>query len=98
MRLAFIFAAAACGTAAPISGKVHSDTRVYITSNVADAYVYVDGRLIGSVRSLAAGIVLDPGMHRIELRHDNYFSRYAEVTPHKAQTQRLNLQMAEILP
>lgn len=95
-RLAVLVAALACRTMTP-TGVAHNEALVVITSNVGDAHIYVDGRLIGPVRALAAGIAVDPGMHRIELRHDDYFSRYAEVTLGTAQTQRLTLEMARIL-
>ena len=88
MRCLVVVAALAC-RAAPSTGGVAGDSLVYITSNVGDAHVYVNGRLIGPVRGLVAGIAVDPGLHRIELRHDDYFSRYAEVTLRSAQKQRL---------
>lgn len=96
-KIAVIAAALACRAAPPTGGE-SSDAVVYVASNVGDAHIYIDGRIIGPVRALAAGIALDPGAHRIELRHDDHFSRYAEVTLRTGQKLRLDLEMVEILP
>lgn len=92
-----LIAAAACGGARP--GAVRSDEAiVYVTSNVSDAQVYVDGRFIGSLGMVRGGLAMDPGSHRLELRRDDYFSRYAEVAVTRAQHTKLDLEMRPILP
>jgi hypothetical protein len=88
----------ACGHAPPKSGVSPNDAIIYFKSNVTDAQVYVDGRFVGPVNLLKGGIALDPGKHRVELRHDDYFSRYAELDLHRAEKKRLDLDMAPTLP
>jgi len=75
-----------------------NDAVMYVTSNVADAQVYVDGRFIGAVSLVKAGIAVDPGKHRIELRHDDYFSRYADLDLQKSEKKKLDLDLAPVLP
>lgn len=98
MRWGFAVVAAACGTAGTYAYGSQRDAVVYIASNVSEADIYVDGKLIGPVQGLASGIAVDPGLHRIELRHDSYFSRYAELTLRGGQSHRLSLEMVKILP
>ena len=71
---------------------------MYVTSNIADAQVYVDGRFVGAVSLVKAGIAVDPGKHRIELRHDDYFSRYADLDLQKSEKKKLDLDLAPVLP
>ena len=89
---------AACHPEPRGHGVSPNDAVVYLTSNVHDAQVYVDGRFVGPIDILHGGIAVDPGRHRIELRHDEYFSRYAELDLHRAQKQQLDLDMAPVLP
>ena len=89
---------AACGHAPPRGGVSPNDAIIYVKSNVTDAQVYVDGRFVGPVSLLKGGVALDPGKHRVELRHDDYFSRYAELDLHRAEKQHLDLDMAPTLP
>lgn len=98
MRCVLLGIAAACGGAGSNARGAERDAVVYVTSNVSDADIYVDGQLIGPIRNLTQGIAVDPGLHRIELRHDRHFSRYAELTLRDAQVHRLELEMAEVLP
>lgn len=89
---------AACGGAQQAGRISRNDAVMYVTSNVVDAQVYVDGRFIGAVNLVKAGIALDPGKHRIELRHDDYFSRYADLDLQKSETKKLDLDLAPVLP
>ena len=41
--------------------------------------MFVDGRYYGSVRMVRGGLAFEPGRHRLELRHEDYFSRYVEL-------------------
>ncbi len=89
---------AACGGAHQAGRTSTNDAVMYVTSNVADAQVYVDGRFVGAVHLVKAGIAVDPGKHRIELRHDDYFSRYAELDLQKSEHTKLDLDLAPVLP
>ena len=88
----------ACGGAQPTARMSPNDAVMYVTSNVADAQVYVDGRFVGAVSLVKAGIAVDPGKHRIEVRHDDYFSRYADLDLHRSEKKKLDLDLAPVLP
>jgi PEGA domain len=92
-----LFLLAACGGAQQ-PGHSANDAIMFVTSNITDAQVYVDGRFIGSVALVKAGIAVDPGKHRVEIRHDDYFSRYAELDLHRAEKKQLDLDLAPVLP
>jgi len=65
-----------------------------IACEPADALIYVDDRLQGSVDSLKRQPLLVPeGFHRLELRRDGYFSHFAEVTVAKGVQQRLEVKL-----
>jgi hypothetical protein len=83
---------------APTPRMSPNDAVVYLTSNVDDAAVYVDGRYVGSIKLVKAGIAVDPGKHRVELRLDDYFSRYAELDLKRAEKKKLDLDLAPVLP
>ena len=88
----------ACGPKPPPNHVTPNDAIVYLKSNVTDAQVYVDGRFIGPISILRGGIALDPGKHRVELRRDDYFSRYAELDLKRAERRKLQLELAPVLP
>ena len=91
--------AAACGAHKPAHGGVTPDDAVfYVKSNVADASVFVDGRFIGPIGVLKGGIAVVPGKHRIEVRRDDYFSRYVELDLHRAERKKLEIELAPVLP
>jgi hypothetical protein len=80
-------------------GSVTRDDAVFkIRSNVSDANLYIDGRYVGPISLLRGGIAVAPGKHRLELRHDDYFSRYLEVDLQRAERRKLEVTMAPILP
>jgi hypothetical protein len=96
--LAAVVGFGACGPK-PAPGRVSAtDAIVYLKSNVTDAQVYVDGRFIGPIGVVRGGIALDPGTHRIELRRDDYFSRYALLDLKRAERKKLQLELAPVLP
>jgi hypothetical protein len=98
VKLVLVLALAACGAKAHPGGVAKSDAIVYLKSNVSDAQVYVDGRFVGPIGNVRGGIAVDPGRHRLELRHDDYFSRYVELDLARAERKRLQLEMAPVLP
>jgi len=95
---ALVALAVACGPKPSPTGVSPSDAIVLIKSNVADAMVYVDGRFVAPVGVLRAGVAVDPGPHRIELRHDDFFSRYIELELHRAEKKPLQLDLSPVLP
>ena len=87
-----------CGGAQPAHRSTGNDAIMYLTSNLPDAQVYVDGKFVGPINLVKAGIAVDPGKHRVELRHDDYFSRYAELDLQRAEKKKLDLDLAPVLP
>ena len=98
MRRLVLLALVACGPKVGPNGVSPSDPVVYLRSNVADAQVYVDGRFVGPINVIKGGIALDPGKHRLELRHEDYFSRYVELDLARAEKKKLQLELAPVLP
>lgn len=100
LAAAAIFACAcACGASRPAPGGVEADDAiVQVRSNVADAQVYVDGRFVAPLHAVRAGIAVEPGFHRLELRHDDYFSSYLELELGRAERRRVQLDLAPVLP
>ncbi len=96
--LAFAVALAACGPKPPPSRVAPRDALVFVRANVGDAQVYVDGRFVGPVNAVRGGIAVDPGHHRVELRADDYFSRYVELDLARAERKKLQLDLAPVLP
>jgi hypothetical protein len=102
MRIAIVLALAlalgACGARQSPNTVDADDAIVLIKSNVVEANVYVDGRYYGSVRMLRGGLAFEAGKHRLELRHEDYFSRYVELDLKRAERQSLELDLAPVLP
>ena len=91
--------ACACGASQPRSGGVDADDAiVQVRSNVRDAQVYVDGRFIAPLDAVRAGIAVEPGFHRLELRRDDYFSSYLELELGRAERRKVRVEMAPVLP
>lgn len=88
----------ACGPKPAPNRVTPDDAIVYFKSNVGDAQVFVDGRFVGPVNVLHGGVAVDPGRHRVELRRDDYFSRYVELDLRRAERKQLQLEMAPVLP
>ena len=88
----------ACASGAAANRVASGASIIYITSNVGDAQVYVDGRFIAPLDALRGGVAVAPGEHRVELRHDDYFSSYLEVQVARSARQKLAIDMAAMLP
>ena len=89
---------AACGPKPPSRGPSDSDAIVQMRSNVRDAQVYMDGRFIAPLDALRGGVAIEPGTHRFELRHDDYYSSYLELTVGRAEHKQVSIDLAPILP
>jgi hypothetical protein len=90
--------AVACGPRIGPHGVTSDDAIVYVKSNVRDAQVFVDGRFIAPLDALGGGVAVEPGAHRLELRHEDYFSSYLELQLARAEHRKIAMQMAAILP
>jgi hypothetical protein len=93
-----VIVVAGCG-GARTSGRGDSGNAIfYIDANVRDAGLYVDGTFIGGLESLRGGIAVKPGEHRVEVRHDDYFAYYAELSLTAGERRRLAVELAPVLP
>ncbi len=90
--------ALACGPRIGPNGVTSDDAIVYLRCNVHDAQVYVDGRFVAPLDALGGGVAVEPGRHRLELRHEDYFSSYLELALGRAERKKLAVEMAAILP
>lgn len=92
-------AASGCGGAPATSTRVDkNDAVLTIECEVRDAELWVDDRFISEIGRLRGGIALSPGDHRIELRHDDYHTHYAEITVVARERRALEISLAERLP
>ncbi|MEO8702356.1 MAG: hypothetical protein ABI867_20090 [Kofleriaceae bacterium] len=99
MKAILLVALVACGGAKPAgNGVTRDDAIVVFASNVRDAQVYVDGRFIAPLDAMRGGIAVTPGAHRFELRREDYFSSYLELTLVRAERKQVSLEMAPVLP
>jgi hypothetical protein len=100
VALAAAAALAACGPPPPAADAVTPDDAVvYIKTNVADADLYVDGKLVGRIGFLRGGIAVVAGTHHLELRHgDDYFPTYREIKLARAERRRVDMNLWAILP
>lgn len=74
------------------------DAIVKIDTPVADAALWIDGRFIGPIGALRGGFAIEPGRHRLELRHDAYWSHYEDLELAPAQRLSLVVELAPVLP
>ena len=100
LGLALALAGSACPSSPPRapSRLAASHAVVRIQSEVIDAGVWIDGAFIGAVGDLRGGVALDPGHHRLELRHEAYFVDYRELDLAAGQRPTLAIELAPLLP
>lgn len=98
MRAVLLLALAACGGQVKQTGVTRDDAIVVFKSNVRDAQLFVDGRHVASLDALRGGVAVEPGTHRFELRHEDYFSSYLEMKLARAERKKLSVDLAPILP
>jgi hypothetical protein len=85
LGVAGIMAPTASGCA---TGSAAGAVGFRVESNVVDATVWVDDRLVGSASDWARpGKRIRSGFHRVEIRHPGYYSVFQEIElPDGAQT------------
>ncbi len=99
MRTALLVVAlAACGPKVGPNGVTADDAIIQVKSNVRDAQVYVDGRFVAPLQALRGGVAVTPGVHRFELRHEDYFSAYLEMKVARAERRSVAMELAPVLP
>ncbi len=79
-------------------GADGNDAVVKVRTPVADAALWFDGRFVGPAGGLRGGIAVEPGKHRLELRHDDYFSHYQDLELAPRQRLTLDIELAPVLP
>jgi hypothetical protein len=94
---ALLALAAACGAAKSPSPSSR-DAVVRLTSNVAEASLFVDGRFLAPVGLITGGVALSPGRHRLELRHDGYLARFIELELAPAEQKQVDARLFPVLP
>ena len=95
---ALAWLAIACGPRTGPNRATGDDAIVYLRSNVRDAEVYIDGKFVAPLNALGGGVAIAPGMHRIELRREDYFSSYLELQLARAERKKVAIDMAALLP
>jgi hypothetical protein len=98
MRYALVALLLGCGPKPVQTGVTREDAILSIKSNVRDAQLYVDGRFVTPLDAAGGGIAVAAGTHRFELRHEDYFSSYLELTLAKAERRKVSMELAPILP
>ena len=68
------------------------------TPAIHDAALWVNGRYVAQLGELRGGISLSPGTHRVEIRHDDYFTQYEEITVVARERRRIVIELAPVLP
>jgi len=66
-------------------------------AGVPDAALWIDGSYVGTLGLLRGGVAVEPGPHRVEIRHDDYFSHYAEITLASRERKRFQIELAPVL-
>jgi PEGA domain-containing protein len=97
MRWFFALALAACAAPAAAPAPPVPTGELVVRCPVADATLWIDERPVGEVGRVP-GVRLAAGAHRVELRHDRYHTRYAEVTVTAGARAELDLTLAEAFP
>lgn len=87
---------AACGGSQKAAER--SEPVIAIHCPVSQATVIINGRELGSVRSLRRGIRLSPGKHRLEVRHPDYHTYYELLDLAPRERRVIDVELAERLP
>ena len=87
-----------CGRGPGVRGAGRNDAVVTFDTGVRDAAVWVDGTFVGGMEALRAGVAVEAGTHRIEIRHEDYFPYYAELQLRAGERRKLRVDLAPQLP
>ncbi|HVR62630.1 MAG TPA: PEGA domain-containing protein [Polyangia bacterium] len=93
LALAFVLLASACATSLATVGVAFR-----VESNVPDATIWIDDVLVGRVADWQRqGRYIRPGFHRVEIRHPDYYSYFAEIEPAAGTQTSLRAQLHPLL-
>ena len=87
----------ACGHPPPTTAP-RENAIVLVRANVKDAQLYVDGRFIGPLDAIGGGVSVAAGVHRLEIRHEDYFSSYLELTLARSERKKVAVELQPVLP
>ena len=86
------------GLACTTMGAAGESVALRVETNVPDAIVWVDDRLVGTAASLvSSGTRLRVGFHRIEIRHPSHYSFFTEVDPKRGEDVVVRAQLHELV-
>jgi len=86
------------GLACTTMGAAGNSVALRVETNVPDAMVWVDDRLVGTAASLvSSGTRLRVGFHRVEIRHPSHYSFFTEVDPKKGEDVVIRAQLHELV-
>lgn len=88
----------ACGHPPRVHGVGEGDAVLTFRANVRDAGMWLDGVFVGSLDALPGGVAVPAGVHRLEIRHDDYFAYYAELELGRGERRRIDVELAPVLP
>jgi hypothetical protein len=88
---------AACG-GARTAGDGGNTALVVVRCELQDATVWVDGQYVQEVGAMRAGVRMKPGVHRLEVRHDDHYSHYEELELAPGERRTLDVDLAPVLP
>jgi hypothetical protein len=92
---------AACGTPEPVGPTdkpASTDADLTIRSNVREADVNIDGRVVGRLNKGAIRLALEPGKHQVSISRDDYFTAYLDLSVARAEKRVVKLDLAPVLP
>jgi hypothetical protein len=86
------------GLACTTMGAAGDSVALRVETNVPDAIIWVDDRLVGTAASLvSSGTRLRVGFHRIEIRHPSHYSFFTEVDPKRGEDVVIRAQLHELV-
>jgi len=88
----------ACGGAQTGSKANSDDAVLLIRVAPKDTSIWVDGNFVAEVAQAPGGVAVNPGKHRIELRHDRFHSHYQIVELKPREKRIIAVELAEDLP
>jgi len=86
------------GLACTTMGAAGYSVALRVETNVPDAIVWVDDRLVGTAASLiSSGTRLRVGFHRVEIRHPSHYSFFTEVDPKRGEDVVIRAELHELV-
>lgn len=100
-RVLYLVALCAWFLSCATSPATHGPSAPFeVTGNVADATVWVDDRMAGTVSNFGVSSHrrIAAGFHRLEVRHTGHYSHYQELDVKPNVPQTIHFALHEVLP